>query len=139
MTSPLDTLRSGLQDSTHATPTHAVPASDTDWSAAIAEYQAKIDGMLAKAQEQQSKKPFVPHAAPGSDHAFYQVIKGDTLASIAEKLGLASPYHDLFQPNMAFIEAAARENGSPGGSDQGAVLAPGIYLEYRPVGGKTEG
>lgn len=115
------------------------PPTDKELGEAIADASAKLDAMLAELQERASKLPFQPHVAPGSTHALYQVHKGESLEGIAHKLGLANPYHELFQPNMAEIEKAAKENGHPGGSDQGSILIPGIWLEYTPNGaGKPE-
>lgn len=110
--------------------------SDDELDGVILDAQAKLDAYFAEAAERASKKPFQPHVAPGSTHELYQVQKGDTLLSIAGKLGLASSYHDLFQPNMGIIEESAKANGHPGGSDQGSVLIPGIWLEYTPSGVK---
>lgn len=60
----------------------------------------------------------------------YVVESGDTLSGIAAKLGLASWYHALYQPNMAVIEAAARAHGQPD-SNGGNLIYAGTVLHYQ--------
>jgi LysM repeat protein len=60
----------------------------------------------------------------------YTVQHGDTLSGIAEYLHLANWFTDLYQPNQAEIEAAARAHGQPN-SESGHWIYPGTVLKYR--------
>jgi hypothetical protein len=95
----------------------------------IAQLHAALDAERDAQEAEDADKPFVPNSAPGSGKGYYQVVEGDDLPAIAAKLGLSNPYQDLFLPNMATIDGAAREAGYPGGSDQGAILPVGTWLE----------
>ena len=70
-----------------------------------------------------------PAPAPTGMRA-YTVESGDTLSSIAVRLGLHNWYQQLYQPNMAEIEAAARAHGHPD-SNGGALIFPGETLHYQ--------
>lgn len=59
----------------------------------------------------------------------YAVREGDTLAAIATRLNLPNWYADLYLPNRAGIEAAARAHGQPDSHD-GALIYPGMSLIY---------
>lgn len=70
-----------------------------------------------------------PAPAPTGMRA-YAIVSGDTLSGIAAKLHLSSWYHNLYQPNMAAIEAAARAHGQPD-SNGGNLIYPGTVLHYQ--------
>ncbi|HEX8733186.1 MAG TPA: hypothetical protein VF725_14130 [Ktedonobacterales bacterium] len=59
----------------------------------------------------------------------YVVRAGDTLSAIATRLNLPNWYADLYLPNRATIEAAAKAHGQPGSHD-GALIYPGESLTY---------
>lgn len=67
---------------------------------------------------------------PTTGMAHYTVQPGDTLSSIAAKLHLANWYHQLYAPNMATIEAAARAHHQPD-SNSGNLIYAGTVLEYQ--------
>lgn len=75
--------------------------------------------------------PVVPPPPPApTGWQRYTVQSGDTLSGIAEFLRLTNWYSDLYQPNQAEIEAAARAHGL-GSSEQGNWIYPGEVLVYR--------
>lgn len=59
----------------------------------------------------------------------YLVRPGDSLSGIAAHLGLGNWYQDLYKPNMATIEAAARAHGLPD-SNNGNEIFAGTVLRY---------
>ena len=71
-----------------------------------------------------------PPPPPPTGMRAYTIVSGDTLSGIAAKLHLASWYHNLYQPNMAVIEAAARAHGQPD-SNGGNLIYPGTVLHYQ--------
>ncbi len=122
MISPLDTLNAAAAQLAGDEPL-------ADAGEQIMALQAQIEALRERQAEQDSKKPFTPHAAPGSGKGYIKVAAGESLHGIADRLGLANAYQDLFQPNMSAIEEAARNAGYPGGSDQGSILPDGTWLE----------
>ena len=139
MTSPLGTLQDAaekLEDATQpedqAEPTSGEPSragKPTTTGMRMAALYAEMEALRIQQAIEEADQPFTPHAAPGSGKSYYQVQPGQSLQDVADTLGLASPYHDLFQPNMAGIEEAAHKAGYLGGSDQGSILPPGTWLE----------
>lgn len=75
--------------------------------------------------------PVVPPAPPAPvGWLAYTIQAGDDLVDIAHYLQLPSWFSDLYQPNMAEIESAARAHGQPN-SEQGRWIYPGTVLHYR--------
>ena len=68
-------------------------------------------------------------ASGGPQARSYTVQLSDTLASVAQKLGLPDWYQDLYLLNQSAIEAAAQRHGYPG-SDNGAMICAGTELIY---------
>jgi spore germination protein YaaH len=116
----------------------ATPSQSTNrdalQDALIASMQAAED-LRARIADLDANRPYAPVASPSRTNAFYHVQAGDTLASIASKLDMQPDM--LYKMNSGIIEQAARDAGHPGGSDGGVVLAPDLYLEYRPFVGNT--
>ena len=86
---------------------------------------ARICGLLIS-----NETPPAPPAPVPTGMRAYVVIAGDTLSGIAEKLHLSNWHGDLYQPNMATIEAAARAHGHPD-SNGGNLIWPGEVLHYQ--------
>lgn len=80
------------------------------------------------AQAHGSSTPPLPPPPPPAQHS-YVVQAGDTLSGIAAKLGLGSWYHNLYQPNLATIEQAARAHRQPD-SNGGSLIYAGTVLHY---------
>jgi hypothetical protein len=59
----------------------------------------------------------------------YVVQEGDTLVSIAAKLGLSNWFTDLYVPNRALLDTIARQHGFAS-SNAGALIFPQTVLSY---------
>ncbi len=61
--------------------------------------------------------------------ANYTIHNGDSLVSIADRLGVANWQADLYVPNRATLDAAARANGQPS-SAGGNFIYAGTVIKY---------
>lgn len=100
------------------------------WEIGFARSNPDLVRSIAAVMHGTEPPPPPPPPSNGAGWKTYVIQSGDTLSGIAAKLGLGNWYHDLFQPNMETLNAAARRAGHPDCAG-GNLIFPGTTLEYR--------